>query len=338
MAYYYDSILRIISQPRTNSCYNNTMKKLLQYILLFFLLSFSGIILANRESVRKTVQETTGLNKPCSKPIKYAIGEIDPKFGISNDQLIQDSEKAEEVWENPLKKDLFKYSPDAKLKINLIFDERQQGFIEADILENNLEKLDLAHESTIKKYASLSSNYNSKLKSYNVRVAEYEKKLSDYNKEVQKINSQGGASQDEYDQLKKERSDIESLFNDLEKERKNLDALAGKTNQAAREENNIVNQYNAGVETYKNKFGGSMEFEKGVFDGENINIYQFKENSDLEMTIIHEMGHALGIEHLNNPDSIMYYLMGEQDLNNPKLTEEDLGALKNICRINYMSD
>lgn len=310
------------------------MKKLLQYILLFFFLSLLGIIFTNQEPAKKFIQETTGLDKPCSKPIEYAIGEVDPKFGISKDQLIQDSREAEKVWENSSGKDLFKYNSEAKLKINLIFDERQQGSIEADILENNLQKLDAAHESTIEKYASLSSNYNNKLKAYNANVAEYEKKISDYNKKVKKINSQGGASQDEYDDLKKDRENIKEMFEDLESDRQYLNALAGKTNQVAKQENSIVNQYNANVATYKNKFGGSMEFEKGVFDGENINIYQFRENSDLKMTLIHEMGHALGIGHLNNLDSIMYYLMGDQNLENPELTEEDLSALKKVCDIN----
>jgi uncharacterized phage infection (PIP) family protein YhgE len=313
---------------------NIGMKKLLQYILLFILLSFSAVILANRESVRKIVQETTELSKPCSKPIEYSIGEVDPQFGISKDQLIQDSEKAEKVWEDAAGKNLFEYNPNAKLKINLIFDERQQESNEATILENNLKKLDLAHESTLENYNSLSSDYKSKLQVYNADVAKYKKKLSDYNDEVKKINSQGGASPDEYDQLEKERKDLEKTFNDLEKERDKLNALAQKTNQAAKEENAIVNQYNTGVETYRDKFGGSIEFEKGVFDGENINIYQFREDSDLEMTLIHEMGHALGMGHVDNPKSIMYYLMGDQDLDNPKPTEEDLSALKSVCEIN----
>jgi len=124
------------------------------------------------------------------------------------------------------------------------------------------------------------------------------------------------------------------MYKNLEEKRKALDVLRGKTNQAAKKVNSLAGNYNASLETYKSKFGLSREFEKGVFDGQAINIYEFEENSDLEMTIIHEMGHALGIEHLNNPDSIMYYLMGEQNLNNPKLTEEDLSALKSVCKIN----
>jgi hypothetical protein len=309
------------------------MKKALQYILLFFLLSFLGIILTNQDSARIVIQQKLAINKPCSKPIEYAIGVIDPNFGISLDQFVQDSALAEKVWENPSGRELFKYNPDAKLKINLIFDERQQESNEADMLENNLQKLDTVHDSTIQKYNSLSITYKNKLQSYNDNKAEYEKKLSSYNKEIKKINSQGQVSQNDYDKLSKERTAIENAFKDLEKLRQELNALAVKTNQTAKEENTIVSQYNANVGTYQSKFGGSMEFEKGVFDGENINIYQFKENSDLEMTIIHEMGHALGINHLSNPDSIMYYLIGEQDLDNPKLTSEDLDALKDICQI-----
>jgi len=49
------------------------------------------------------------------------------------------------------------------------------------------------------------------------------------------------------------------------------------------------------------------------------------------LALAHELGHTLGIGHVDNPQSVMYYLMGEQDLKNPHLTKEDLDALKNVC-------
>ena len=310
------------------------MKKALQYILIVILFSFWGIVLTNQETFRGIAREVKlYINKPCTKPIEYAIGQVDPKFSVSKDQLDFDLESAEKVWEGPAGRNLFQYNPNAQLKINLVFDERQKQTIEAGKMENDLKSLENIHESTLKEYDSLSSSYKQRLAIYNNKVAGYESRLNKYNKDVEYWNSRGGAPQDEFNNLKKEKKELGDIFSNLEKERVALNSLASKTNNIVEKENTIVDKYNSNLETYRSKFGESREFEKGVYNGQEINIYEFKENTDLALTIVHEFGHALGIDHLTSPQSIMYYLMGEQDLENPKLTEEDLAALKGVCRL-----
>lgn len=309
------------------------MKKWLKYLFLFILISFWGILFLNKEYFRSSIREVAGLDKPCSKPIEYSIGEVDQRFGISKDDILEISVQAEKIWEIESQRELFKYNPEAEFKINLIFDERQQSSDEASDLENKLEKLNVARDATLQEYNLLKSKYSQRLNDYNDKVAEYEKRMKKYNKDVAYWNSLGGAPEDEYEKLKKEKSKLKDLYAYLEKERKAINALASQANEAAEKENQIVERYNSGIETYKNKFGESREFEKGIYNGQAINIYEFKETDDLRMTIAHEFGHALGIDHLNSPTSIMYYLMGEQNLKNPKLTEEDISALKNICKL-----
>jgi DNA repair exonuclease SbcCD ATPase subunit len=164
-------------------------------------------------------------------------------------------------------------------------------------------------------------------------VADYKKKLESYNKEVSSWNKKGGAPEDAYNELKKEKKELDALYDKIEAERKAINNLAGKSNDLVNKEKNVVNTYNSNVETYQNKYGQASEFDKGIYDGQKIDIFQFKEMSDLRLTLVHEMGHALGIDHLENPKSIMYYLMNEQDMNNPTLSSEDLVAIKGICKI-----
>src|SRR5512133_174707 len=56
---------------------------------------------------------------PCSKPITYAIGNLDPRFDLTTKELLSDIQRAEKIWETPLGKQLFQYSPTGDLKINL---------------------------------------------------------------------------------------------------------------------------------------------------------------------------------------------------------------------------
>lgn len=311
------------------------MKKFFQYLSIIILFSAWGIILTNREQAREVANAVKNvIIKPCSKPLEYSIGEVDPQFGISQNDFIKMAGEAEGVWEKAAEKNLFQYNPDAPFKINLIFDERQAQTLEANKLEENLNSLEMSRQILTKQYASLQDTYNKKLNAYEKNLADYKNRLENYNKEVKYWNEKGGAPEDEYKKLEDEKNKLENLYDNLKDQQKEINKLAGKTNNLVGQENQIVNNYNANLTTYKNKYGGAREFEKGIFDGVEINIYQFNEKTDLHLTLIHELGHYLGLNHVENPQSIMYYLIGEQDLENPILTEEDSAELNKVCKLN----
>jgi predicted Zn-dependent protease len=146
------------------------------------------------------------------------------------------------------------------------------------------------------------------------------------------LNEKGGAHNDEYEKLKNEKSKLERLVNKTEKRRQKINTLVKKINKLADQEKESAKEYNSNVLTYKNKYGKSKQFSQGEYFGQGINIYEFKDRDELTLILAHEFGHTLGIGHVKNSHSIMYYLMENQNLKNPQLTAEDLFALKNICK------
>lgn len=310
------------------------MKKSFQYILIIILFSLWGIILTNKPQAREYFQDLTGINKPCTKPIEYSIGSIDPRFGISDSDFINTISEAEKVWEIPSGKNLFQYNTGATFRINLVYDSRQEQTMESKKLEDQLGQLESSHDVLTDEYNSSSAAYRKRIDVYNVALAKYKDKLSSYSSEVESWNSQGGAPSDVYDKLKKEKKELDSQFAELEKERIAINKLAGRTNDLAQKSNQIADTYNQNLNTYKDRFGGSVQFDKGVYDGQKIDIFQFYEIADLRLTLAHELGHALDIGHLENSKSVMYYLMGDQNMDDPQATEEDINALRSVCRIN----
>ncbi len=93
----------------------------------------------------------------------------------------------------------------------------------------------------------------------------------------------------------------------------------------------MVSRHNINVLTYNTRFGEAKEFNQGDYRGNEINIYQFSEIDELKLVLAHELGHALELDHVEKPESIMYYLMDKQNLAFLQLTEEDKNALKIKC-------
>ena len=211
---------------------------------------------------------------PCKQVIIYSIGSFDQRFGIDQKRLRDAAEEAEKVWENAVGKDLFSYDIEARgdsvksLKINLIYDYRQE---------------------TTKNLGSIETS-----------IAKYKEK---------------------YDKLKKEYDALiaKSLLNDA--------------NKKARELNELADKMNVKVDAF-NEIGESAgdEFNEGEYildeKGSRINIYQFGNPAELRRLLEHEMGHALGLGHVDDPDAVMYRLNSSA---NEKLTMDDLQELRSVC-------
>ena len=57
--------------------------------------------------------------------LTYKIAEVDPRFGLSQEQLIQITQQAADIWKEGTGKNYFTYDPNAKLEIRLVYDDSQ---------------------------------------------------------------------------------------------------------------------------------------------------------------------------------------------------------------------
>lgn len=297
------------------------------YIFIFFGF-YSGYQKINIDDV------LSFFKKPCSSPITYRLGSFDERFGISKAEFLRDINQSVGIWENGINKNLFEYSDQGSLTINLIFDQRQADTIKNNGLEKILEQTKTATNSTNQEIASARINYENKKQEYLNLVNELEVLGRNYENQVSYWNDKGGAPKDEYDKLQIEKANLLTLQNKVENVRLEVNNLADGLNLLIEKYNNLTASANSAINDYNNQSHIVGEFREGEYisdgKGRRINIYEFVDKTKLIRVLSHEFGHALGVDHNDNPKSIMYKLNRG---NNLSLSGEDLGSLKTVCEI-----
>jgi len=305
-------------------------------ILIILVLSGTVFYASKAEEIKlgatKALREL-GWSTVCDETLHYSLGNIDPRFNISEEEIKAIISEAENVWESKLGKNVFQYREGAEFKVNFIFDERQLRTLEKDKLDEQLDNLEYDKNNLSQEYKNKYATYNKALAIYEKNIQDYKDQVSTFNKTVEKLNKSGEITKEKYEEMKDEENELAEMKEDLDDERDRLSGLADGINKLVKKENSIVNNYNNKIETYKDRFGEAVEFNQGEYNGLEIDIYQFHDNNDLKLVLAHELGHALGIGHVENSKSIMYYLMEDQDLDNISLTTEDFDAVKNICKM-----
>ena len=266
----------------------------------------------------------------CPAPIKYKVGDIDERFGITKTELKELLFTAEAAWENPTRRELFVYDEDTDFTVNLIYDERQHMVHTEEEWQTSLDKQEEESQLIISQVEEMSAEYRSIQSEYDKKRDTYEARLSKYNAQVEKYNREGGAPAEEYDRLQNEKEELSRMLDELTTAEKGMNKLTDEINKLGDQGNKMVEAYNENVKKYNEVFGSRDIFTQGDFQRERINVYKFESKDELKRVIVHEFGHSLGIQHVEDEDSIMYYLMTERS-GPVTLSEEDRDAFIAVC-------
>lgn len=267
----------------------------------------------------------------CHIPIRYSIGQFDDRFAISRSEALEALSEAEAVWEDAVGNDnIFVYNENSPLKVNFIYDERQAEADAATAALNDLDTRGDANEVVAELHAKLVAEYDAKDKEYQTLLNVYQVDLDAYNAEVARYNDTGGAPPKEYERLQSDKDDLDDRRERINILGDNLNHLADRINEVSTKGNELVEEYNQRVNTFNDTFAHNEEFTQGDYQSRQINVYSFTDHRELVLVLAHELGHSLSLDHVADPASIMYYLMGQQP-EDPTLSTNDLAAYRVAC-------
>lgn len=267
------------------------------------------------------------LQHPFDTRLRYRIADIDPRFGISERQLIQLSQQASDIWTKGTGKDYFVYDPKAKLAINLIYDARQAESNQRQQQIRSIENLRQYTNSEQDKVKQLDAQLSQAKQALDQYQADYQSKVNQYNQMIQGINqAQQPISDTTRQQLDLQKQQLQQQQFAVQQQIQAFNLKVSQLNQQVNHFNTMNQQLNQSVDSFNQQFQ-PHQFDKGLFNGRDINIYEFESDDDLRLTIAHELGHALGLQHTQDPKALMYPVMQRQDLKNFKLTAADLELL-----------
>ncbi len=266
---------------------------------------------------------------PCVQPMGYKVGKFDPQFNLSREKFFQITRDAIAVWEEAAGTSLFTNDPvNGTLTLNLVYDERQATTVSLGYLALEIENTKQAAESTRLSYEKEKVSYINESEIFNKGAMEFQQRYSNYNEKVKAYNDKGGATKEEYDvmmleldTLKKEAEAFEAKRLVLNKEMESINSKVKRYNELIEYVNGLIRKSNS---------IGSRTFTEGRFvpSINTIDIFQYSDETKLRRVLIHELGHALGIGHVENVQSIMYSFNSGTSTS---LSEEDKQALRESC-------
>ena len=184
-------------------------------------------------------------------------------------------------------------------------------------------------------YTRVNREYEKEVQQYDEDSRELQQRIDRLNEWVRQKNEEGGFNEQDLKQFENRKAEIDQTELYLARQEQALKRKAAELNEKITFLNQKVEAKNRMVDEYNRQFTGVRKFTQGAYEWTNnsrtINIYHFLDMDELRLVIAHEMGHALGIGHVQNPESVMHELMESQNRRDLELTNEDIRALQNVC-------
>ncbi len=281
-------------------------------------------------------EDTSRVAAPCSQALTFRVGDIDERFYITREELVGLIQDVAEVWSQAADTTVVVYDENGDIAVNLVYAEVQQLSDREKQHRDRLEDEEFSITVLENEYQRMNREYEAGVTRYEEDSKNLQQRIDGMNEWVVRKNNEGGFNEEDLNQYENRKQEIDRMKQDLDQREITLKRQANELNEKIDFLNDKVERKNKLVDEYNRMFTGVRKFTQGAYewtaDSKNINIFHFLDRDELRLVLAHEIGHALGMDHVQNPESVMYELMGSQARPGIELTDEDIRALQSVCQ------
>jgi len=289
------------------------------------------------------LQERAGGSEvPCDVPMAWRVTRVDPSFGISPEVATAVLSEAAALWESGTGRALFIHDPDDGFPIRLVYDDRQARLEERGSRSEEVEAVRAGLEADRTALDVRAAGHRAEMQDYAARIADLDRRVGEHNEAVRTWNESRDRSDERWQALEAAAAVLERERVRLVAERPRLDEEQNALLAAERALNLRISEYDAmageleadlppeGVEAGIYREAVSRQGTDVVSVSREIRLYRFADADELRLLAAHELGHALGLGHIDDEGSVMS-ASARADRLVSALSNEDRRLFEAVC-------
>lgn len=285
----------------------------------------------------------------CRSQVAWHIADIDPRFNMSREALTDTMTEGTQLWNQAAGTPLFVRTRDQGIAVSLIFDHRQALYDQLREMFDQAEQLRKDIAQADQDLAVL----NAEIDELNTRIDSENQQLQALQQDFEALrdrhaNRRGQVPSSVMPKLQTLQAASQEIHEQLQNRIREAERVRYRFNTHVAERNLVAEQYTSLVNDLNRRSAAqgadTNVGEHGIFirqrgrnvevAEEQIHVFRVSSQEALLTILAHELGHAIGINHLPEPDAIMTARLESQlgQLLPQQLSNADKRALRVVCQ------